>query len=71
MKFFHISHTDLDGFGCQLTTQKIFPDAIYYNANYGIEVKMFLKDALEQIALSDKNENIFLLITDLNLTPDE
>jgi len=71
MKFFHISHTDLDGFGCQLTTQKIFPDAIYYNANYGIEVKMFLKDALEKIALSDKNENIFLLITDLNLTPDE
>jgi len=71
MKFFHISHTDLDGFGCQLTTQKIFPDAIYYNANYGIEVKMFLKDALEKIALSDKNEDIFLLITDLNLTPDE
>jgi len=71
MKFFHISHTDLDGFGCQLTTQKIFPDAIYYNANYGIEVKMFLKDALEKIASSDKNEDIFLLITDLNLTPDE
>jgi len=71
MKFFHISHTDLDGFGCQLTTRKIFPDAIYYNANYGIEVKMFLKDALEKIALSDKNEDIFLLITDLNLTPDE
>ena len=71
MKFFHISHTDLDGFGCQLTTQKIFPDAIYYNANYGIEVKMFLKDALEKISLVDKNENIFLLITDLNLTPDE
>lgn len=71
MKFFHISHTDLDGYGCQLTTQKIFPNAVYYNANYGIEVKMFLKDALENIALLDKNEDIFLLITDLNLTPDE
>lgn len=71
MKFFHISHTDLDGFGCQLTTQKIFPHAIYYNANYGIEVKLFLKDALEKIASLDKNEDIFLLITDLNLTPDE
>ncbi len=71
MKFFHLSHTDLDGFGCQLTTQKIFPDAIYYNANYGIEVKMFLKDALKQIAALDKNEEIFLLITDLNLTTDE
>ncbi|MDC0932606.1 phosphoesterase [Arcobacteraceae bacterium] len=71
MKFYHISHTDLDGYGCQLTTQKIFPNAIYYNANYGIEVKMFLKDALQKIELEDKNEDIFLLITDLNLTPDE
>ena len=71
MKFFHISHTDLDGYGCQLTTQKIFPDAIFYNANYGIEVKLFLKDALDKIALVDKNEEIFLLITDLNLTTDE
>jgi len=71
MKFFHISHTDLDGYGCQLTTQKIFPNAVYYNANYGIEVKMFLKDALQQIAMQEKTENIFLLITDLNLTPEE
>jgi len=71
MKFYHISHTDLDGYGCQLTTQKIFPNAIYYNANYGIEVKMFLKDALAKIALEDKTEKIFLLITDLNLTTDE
>jgi len=71
MKFFHISHTDLDGYGCQLTTQKIFPDAVFYNANYGIEVKLFLKDALDKIALVDKTEEIFLLITDLNLTTDE
>lgn len=71
MKFFHISHTDLDGFGCQLTTQKIFPDAIYYNANYGMEVKIVLKDVLEKIALLDKKEEVLLLITDLNLTTDE
>jgi len=71
MKFFHISHTDLDGYGCQLTTQKIFPDAVYYNANYGIEVKMFLKDALDRISQLDKAEDILLLITDLNLTTDE
>jgi len=71
MKLYHISHTDLDGYGCQLTTQKVFQNTVYYNANYGIEVKMFLKDALEKISLEDKNEEIFLLITDLNLTPDE
>ncbi len=71
MKFFHLSHTDLDGFGCQLTTQIMFPNAIYYNANYGIEVKMYLKNALEKIELTDKHEDIFLLITDLNLSTDE
>lgn len=71
MKFFHISHTDLDGFACQFTTKIMFSDAIYYNANYGIEVKIILKNALEQIAFTDKKEDIFLLITDLNLTIDE
>jgi oligoribonuclease NrnB/cAMP/cGMP phosphodiesterase (DHH superfamily) len=71
MKLFHISHTDLDGYGCQFTTQIIFPHAIYYNSNYGIEVKMNLKDALDKIASLDKEEEIFLLITDLNLTPEE
>ncbi|MEA2017177.1 MAG: phosphoesterase [Campylobacterota bacterium] len=71
MRFFHISHTDLDGYGCQLITKKVFPDAVFYNANYGLEVKLFLKDALEKIELIDKNIEIFLLITDLNLTTDE
>lgn len=71
MKFFHLSHTDLDGFGCQFTTQLLFPNAIYYNANYGIEVKMYLKDILEKIEETNKNEEIFFLITDLNLTADE
>jgi len=71
MKFFHISHTDLDGFGCQFTTQILFPDAIYYNANYGIEVKMYIKDALETISTLDKNEEILFFITDLNLTTEE
>ena len=71
MKLFHISHTDLDGYGCQLITKKVFPEAIYYNANYGLEVKLFLKDALDKIELEEKDLEIFLLITDLNLTPDE
>lgn len=71
MKFFHLSHTDLDGFGCQFTTQIVFPEAIYYNANYGIEVKMFIKDILHNIAQCDKDEEILFLITDLNLTTDE
>ena len=71
MKLFHISHTDLDGYGCQLITKKVFPEALFYNANYGLEVKLFLKDALDKIELEVKDTEIFLLITDLNLTPDE
>ncbi|MEA3512643.1 MAG: phosphoesterase [Campylobacterota bacterium] len=71
MKFYHISHTDMDGYGCQLISKKIYPDGVYYNANYGLEVKLFIKDALEKIKNEDKSNEILLLITDLNLTPDE
>ena len=71
MKFFHMSHTDLDGYGCQLITRKIFPDAVFYNANYGLEVKMFIQDILIKIELCQKDEDILFMITDLNLTVDE
>ena len=71
MKFFHLSHTDLDGFGCQFISKKIFPDAFFYNANYGLEVKLFLQDILVKIEDTSKEEDIFFLITDLNLNSDE
>ena len=71
MKFFHLSHTDLDGYGCQFITKKVFPDAIFYNANYGLEVKLFLEDILTKIEELDKSENVLFMITDLNLTLDE
>mgnify|MGYP000187345386 CR=1 FL=1 len=67
MKLFHISHTDLDGYGCQLITNEYFKNSFFYNANYGLEVKLSIKKALEQIA-QFKEDNILLLITDLNLT---
>lgn len=67
MKFFHISHTDLDGYGCQLVTKEYFKEGFFYNANYGIEVKLSIKKVLEQI-LQYKEEEILILITDLNLT---
>lgn len=71
MKFFHLSHTDLDGYGCQYITHLLFPQGKFYNANYGIEVKIFLQDILETISLLEKSEEVFFLITDLNLTTDE
>jgi oligoribonuclease NrnB/cAMP/cGMP phosphodiesterase (DHH superfamily) len=70
MKFFHISHTDLDGYGCQLISKKIYPDGVYLNANYGAEVKSSIDAVLAEISLH-KTEDIFFLISDLNLTLDE
>ncbi|AXX91435.1 phosphoesterase [Malaciobacter molluscorum LMG 25693] len=71
MKLFHISHTDLDGYSCQLLTKQIFNQGIFFNANYGLEVKLTLKKVLELIKQENKEEEIFLLITDLNLTQQE
>ena len=49
MKLFHISHTDLDGYGCQLITKEYFKEGFFYNANYGLEVKLSKKKVLEQV----------------------
>ena len=70
MKLFHLSHTDLDGFSCQLITKEYFKEGFFYNANYGLEVKLSLKKILEEIKLY-KDEEIVFLITDLNLTLQE
>ncbi len=67
MKLFHISHTDLDGYGCQLITKEFFKEGFFYNANYGLEVKLTIKKALEDIS-KYKDEEIVFLISDLNLT---
>ena len=72
---FHISHTDLDGYGCQLITKEMlskeqFEKAFFYNANYGTEVKLTIKKVLEEIE-DFKEEEIFFLISDLNLTTQE
>jgi len=72
---FHISHTDLDGYGCQLLTKEMlltkqFKKGFFYNANYGNEVKLTIKKVLGQIE-NFKDEKIFFLISDLNLTAQE
>ncbi|MCK4874534.1 MAG: phosphoesterase, partial [Sulfurimonas sp.] len=65
----HLSHTDLDGYGCQLI-MKYTPYKLFnYNANYGAEVKQKLDMILENILKSNNKSRI--LITDLNLTSDE
>jgi len=67
MKLFHISHTDLDGYACQLITKEYFKEGFFYNANYGMEVKLTVKRVLDEI-IAFKEEEILFLISDLNLT---
>jgi len=71
MKLFHISHTDLDGYGCQFISKKIFNDGYFINANYGLEVKLYIADVLSKVENTPKDQEILILITDLNLTVDE
>ena len=67
MKLFHLSHTDLDGYSCQLLIKEYFKEGFYFNANYGLEVKLSLKKILNDIQ-NFKEEKILFFITDLNLT---
>jgi len=74
VKLYHLSHIDLDGYGCQYLTSKKFDNALYYNANYGPEVKARLEQIMTQIEVDASDEDSlepFILITDLNLTPKE
>lgn len=65
----HLSHTDLDGYGCQLVMRHTPYKLRNYNANYGAEVKETLDLMLSNI--KKESQSALLLITDLNLTADE
>jgi len=71
---FHLSHIDLDGYGCQYLTNNVFNDINFYNANYGAEVNERLEQIYKDIEdKKSKDETIkpLILITDLNLTTKE
>ncbi len=67
MILFHISHTDLDGYACHFLTKEYFKNGYFYNANYGLEVKLTINKVLEEIE-NFKDEEILFIISDLNLT---
>jgi oligoribonuclease NrnB/cAMP/cGMP phosphodiesterase (DHH superfamily) len=71
----HLSHIDLDGYGCQYLTTQCFERIECYNANYGPEVKARLEEIVKQIEqdrfLEKKIKEPLILITDLNLTTKE
>jgi oligoribonuclease NrnB/cAMP/cGMP phosphodiesterase (DHH superfamily) len=70
MNVYHLSHTDLDGYGCQYLTNKYFKNIKSYNANYGPEIKARLEEILFEITKDNPKEPL-ILITDLNLAMQE
>lgn len=73
MQFHHLSHIDLDGYGCQLVSTEFFKDSAslyFYNANYGKEVMARISQIIANIKKS-KDKDALILISDLNLTLNE
>lgn len=71
MRIFHLSHTDLDGYSCQLVTKEFFDSVHCYNSNYGNEVTAKLEQIESHMSRFSAKEPKMLLITDLNITKDE
>ncbi len=67
MKLYHLSHIDLDGYGCQMVTKEYYKDINFYNSNYGNEITQKIEQIFYDIEKNDKEKNI-ILITDLNLS---
>ena len=73
-QLYHLSHIDLDGYGCQYLTDRQFKDVHFYNANYGPEVRARLEEIVTQIERDlflDNTLETLILISDLNLTTKE
>jgi len=70
MYIYHLSHIDLDGYGCQYLTTKVFENIKCYNANYGPEVMARVDEIISDIKKDSPKESQ-ILITDLNLTTKE
>jgi len=72
---YHLSHIDLDGYGCQYLSQQCFNTIECYNANYGPEVTARLEEMVKKIEqdkfLYGDDVEALILITDLNLTSKE
>jgi len=68
LRVFHLSHTDLDGYGAQLVTKNIFENIEFLNSNYGAEILIRIDHILNSLKKDEKN---FILITDLNLNINE
>lgn len=73
MQVFHLSHIDLDGYGCQFISRHFFRQIKYYNANYGKEVSARLHEMIDDVQkkIAEGEDEFLILVTDLNLTLSE
>ncbi len=65
MQIYHLSHTDLDGYGCQFVSNFYLKNVKYLNSNYGKEIDDKFNYIMDEIG----DDEALILITDLNLTP--
>jgi oligoribonuclease NrnB/cAMP/cGMP phosphodiesterase (DHH superfamily) len=61
-KVFHLSHIDLDGYGCQVISSRVYKNVEYFNSSYGQEIDDRLSSICKRVKSGD-----LVLITDLNL----
>lgn len=77
MKIYHLSHTDLDGFGCHVLTTMFASDVkgvevSCYNSNYGNEIDLTMVEMLSEVRNDGEiDKKKLFLITDLNLTEEQ
>lgn len=76
IKVFHLSHIDLDGYGCMFLTDHYIGNTcpiIHYSSNYGREIDVRIKQILSAIEkqlstpLGSVLGKVLFMITDLNL----
>ncbi len=71
LRLYHLSHIDLDGYGCQYLTSRYFDSIRCFNANYGTEITARVEEMIAEIKSSGSEDETLILITDLNLTTKE
>lgn len=65
---YHISHIDLDGYGCQIVTEHYYGkgNVKFFNCNYGNSIIYILESILQDIRKNEGNNT--LIITDIDLS---
>ena len=65
MKIIHLSHTDLDGYGCQYVSRFFLSkryEMSFYNSNYGKEIEEKFDMILAEIDSSNEKAISFLCL---------